>query len=265
MTEIERVYENALKEMKNEEGCKMSGFVYINKVPGNFHISGHHYPQAVQRLFMEGHAIDFSHKINHLSFGELKDIEHIEANFGEKFNFELDGRDIVQDKYIPPGGMMGMGGGSLMTNYFLEISQVDYVDKTSQEAIDEKRTLEAFQFRSSQTIKQGQGMPAIFWRYELSPIRIQYTMYLQSVSPFLVHICAIVGGIYAVSSIVESVIRNSMNIFALGAPDLDHNTGAMGKHSTMKKVKKAQVKTIEATNINMDDNDLSSTQATDGS
>ena len=50
--------------------------------------------------------------------------------FGEKFNFELDGRDIQQDKYIP-GGMMGMGGGSLMVNYFLEISQVDYVDKTS--------------------------------------------------------------------------------------------------------------------------------------
>lgn len=44
MTEIERVYRKALDEIKNEEGCKMSGFVYINKVPGNFHISGHHYP-----------------------------------------------------------------------------------------------------------------------------------------------------------------------------------------------------------------------------
>ena len=65
-----------------------------------------------------------------------------------------------------------------MVNYFLEISQVDYVDKTSQEAIDNNRILEAFQFRSSQTIKQGQGMPAIFFRYELSPIRIQYTVFL---------------------------------------------------------------------------------------
>lgn len=127
MTEIERVYDSAIKELKNEEGCKMSGFVYINKVPGNFHISGHHYPQAVQKLYMTGKSIDFSHKINHLSFGELKDIEHIEKNFNEKFNFELDGRDIPQEKYMP-GGMMGMGGGSLMVNYFLEISQVDYVD-----------------------------------------------------------------------------------------------------------------------------------------
>ena len=43
---------------------------------------------------MQGHSLDFTHKINHLSFGDLGDIEHIEKNFGEKFAFELDGRNI---------------------------------------------------------------------------------------------------------------------------------------------------------------------------
>ena len=137
-----------------------------------------------------------------------------------------------------------------MVNYFLEISQVDYVDKTSKEAIDNNRVLEAFQFRSSQTIKQGQGMPAIFFRYELSPIRIQYTVYLQELSPFFVHICAIIGGIYAVSSIFESVLRNSLSIFSIGAMEETHNKGVTGKE--MKKVKKV-VKTIEATNVNLDE------------
>jgi len=50
---------------------------------------------------MMGKTLDFSHKINHLSFGKLNDIEHIEKNFGEKFKFELDGRDIQQDKFMP--------------------------------------------------------------------------------------------------------------------------------------------------------------------
>ena len=72
----------------------MSGFVYINKVPGNFHISGHHYPEAIQRLFMAGKKLDFTHKINHLSFGEIKDAKFIEKNFNEKFSYELDGRFI---------------------------------------------------------------------------------------------------------------------------------------------------------------------------
>ena len=40
------VIENTIAQLKNEEGCKMSGFVFINKVPGNFHISMHHYQEA---------------------------------------------------------------------------------------------------------------------------------------------------------------------------------------------------------------------------
>lgn len=94
--------------------------MFINKVPGNFHISGHHYPEVVQMLYMSGHKLDFTHKINHLSFGNIKDIEHIESNFKEKFKFELDGRYIDQKKYVPNIGFMGPS--ALDVNYFLEIS-----------------------------------------------------------------------------------------------------------------------------------------------
>ena len=43
----EKVAADTMEALKNNEGCKLSGFVFINKVPGNFHISGHHYPEAV--------------------------------------------------------------------------------------------------------------------------------------------------------------------------------------------------------------------------
>jgi len=43
---------------------------------------------------MSGHTLDFSHKINHLSFGDIGDIEYIEKHFGDNFKFELDGRDV---------------------------------------------------------------------------------------------------------------------------------------------------------------------------
>ena len=68
--------------------------MFINKVPGNFHISMHHYPEAVQMLYMSGKTLDFTHKINHLSFGNMKDMQFIEKNYNEKFKFELDGRFI---------------------------------------------------------------------------------------------------------------------------------------------------------------------------
>jgi len=189
----------------------MSGFVFINKVPGNFHISGHHYPEAVKRLFMLGHKLDFTHKINHLSFGDINSVKHIEENFGDKFTWELDGRDIQEKKFVPGVGISSM---NMAVNYFLEISQVDYVDQTNPEVED--TMMEAYQFRASQTIKTEPGMPAIFFRYELSPIRIQYTMSLPSIQNYLVRVCAIIGGVYAVSSIIESALRNTLSVFGFG-------------------------------------------------
>ena len=176
---------------------------------------------------MNGHHMDFTHKINHLSFGDLNNVKLIENNFGETFKWELDGRDILESKFVKNPGFMNMG---LSVNYFLEISQVDYLDQTSPEAIASEKPpkMEAFQFRSSSTVKTEPGMPAIFFRYELSPIRIQYTMSLPSLSAYLTRVCAIVGGVYAVSSILESFLRNT--IFEIG----------FGKNQNKKAVKKVK-------------------------
>ena len=82
---------------------------------------------------MRGYTFDFTHRINHLSFGDLEDIKHIEKNFNDKINFELDGRDIQQSKFMKnAGGIMSFAGPqALAVNYFLEISQVDFKDETS--------------------------------------------------------------------------------------------------------------------------------------
>ena len=63
--------------MDKKEGCQVVGTVIINKVPGNFHLSTHAFGDVVQKLYMSGKRLDFSHKINHLSFGsdpEMKEI-----------------------------------------------------------------------------------------------------------------------------------------------------------------------------------------------
>ena len=80
---------------------------------------------------MRGSKIDFSHKINHLSFGNLEDLDVIHENFESQptIIWELDGREVDESEFVPEQPMMSLlGPDSLMTNYFLEISQVDYVD-----------------------------------------------------------------------------------------------------------------------------------------
>lgn len=58
------------------------------------------------------------------------------------------------------------------------------------------------------------GLPAIFFRYELSPILLRYTISYGEWTEFLTNICAIVGGIFTVASIVEAFLRNSYSFVA---------------------------------------------------
>jgi hypothetical protein len=83
-------------------------------------------------------------------------------------------------------------------------------------------------------------MPAIFFRYELSPIRIQYTVSLQSFTTYMVNICAVIGGIYSVSSILDSVVRNSLSVLGFGSPD-----DLPGQGSTFNSAKRQQMKRVK--------------------
>jgi len=58
------------------------------------------------------------------------------------------------------------------------------------------------------------GLPAIFFRYELSPVKLRYTISYKTWSEFFVEICAIIGGMFVVAGILESVLRNSVSIFS---------------------------------------------------
>ena len=63
----------------------MEGTVIINKVPGNFHLSAHAFGDVVHRLYMSGKALDFSHTIHHVSFGDDNMMEQITNKYNDKF------------------------------------------------------------------------------------------------------------------------------------------------------------------------------------
>ncbi|EGR31298.1 hypothetical protein IMG5_113580, partial [Ichthyophthirius multifiliis] len=54
-------------------------------------------------------------------------------------------------------------------------------------------------------IKQQEDIPQITFKYEVSPINIVYNTQKQSFYHFLVQVCAIVGGIFSVIGIINSL------------------------------------------------------------
>lgn len=86
--------------MDDNEGCLLEGTVIINKVPGNFHLSTHAFGHVIQKIYMNGRQLDFTHTINHLSFGNDTQMKQIQSKYDEKFTFDLDGTHIDQAQHI---------------------------------------------------------------------------------------------------------------------------------------------------------------------
>ena len=58
------------------------------------------------------------------------------------------------------------------------------------------------------------GTPALFFRYELSPLKIKYSISYADWSNYFINICAIVGGMFVVAGIIESVLTNGIGLFS---------------------------------------------------
>jgi hypothetical protein len=54
------------------------------------------------------------------------------------------------------------------------------------------------------------GLPGIYFVYDISPIMVQYQERRKSFTHFLTGVCAIVGGVFTVAGIVDSLIYHSL-------------------------------------------------------
>ena len=88
----------------------MVGYVRAYRVPGNVHIASHPYMDIVNGLKAKGKQFDFSHRIDHVSFGNKQDFDYISQNFADlqmehpcdgisyKQEYEEDGKTIKPSK-----------------------------------------------------------------------------------------------------------------------------------------------------------------------
>lgn len=54
------------------------------------------------------------------------------------------------------------------------------------------------------------GMPGIFFNYELSPLMVKYTEKAKSFGHFATNACAIIGGVFTVAGLIDSLLYHSV-------------------------------------------------------
>lgn len=225
-------YVEAIRAQEGE-GCRLHGHVAVKRMSGNFHV-------AAGRAFQsgsvhthdlspfEGKAVDFSHVINHLSFGPTAQeaiatgtgthhvkgpLEGSSADDPEaaRYAAALDARKNAAAAgaaaAAPPPFQAGV------FQYHLKVVPAEYVTRRNQ-------TVRSAQYSVTETYKpavgpdagQGRSLPGVFFFYEPSAVRLSVREARPPFLGFLANACAIVGGVFAVSGMLDAGVYHTQRV-----------------------------------------------------
>ncbi|KAI4501515.1 hypothetical protein M0802_003392 [Mischocyttarus mexicanus] len=171
------------------DACRIHGSINANKVAGNFHITaGKSLPLPRDHIhisaFMTSKDYNFTHRINKFSFGgPSPGIVH-----------PLEGDEKIADSNM------------LLYQYFVEVVPTDIrtllnTFKTYQYSVKDH-------LRPIDHIKGSHGIPGIFFKYDMSALKIKITHQRDSITQFLVKLCATVGGIFVTSGLIKNILQS---------------------------------------------------------
>ncbi|KMZ73781.1 putative Endoplasmic reticulum-Golgi intermediate compartment protein,putative [Zostera marina] len=181
--------EGLFQQIKEEdgEGCNIKGFLEVSKVSGNFHFSPgkslhqQNLEQSDQIPFQK-ETYNITHNINKLSFGK-------------DFPGAINPLDNIQ--WIQKSASSGM------YQYFVKVVPTIYTDVRDKE-------IRSNQFSVTEHFKDVVGSqkspPGVYFVYDFSPIKVIFTEKNTALLHFLTNICAIIGGIFTVSGIIDAFV-----------------------------------------------------------
>lgn len=175
-------------EVNGGSGCRMESHFLINKVPGNFHVSTHSAESQPDNP-------DMTHIIHKVRFGmDLQEGKDVSGSFNP-----MEGLDKTKSQAIATH------------DYIVKIVPSVYEDSRGNFRYPYQYT---FSYRD--VVQYGHGgrmMPAIWFRYDLSPITVRYKEKRKPFYTFLTTVCAIVGGTFTVAGILDSCIFTAAEVF----------------------------------------------------
>ncbi|KAK6184063.1 hypothetical protein SNE40_006602 [Patella caerulea] len=176
------------KPDREPDSCRVHGSLEVNKVAGNFHITA---GKVFRHAGMRGHKhmtpmlppsdYNFSHRIDHLSFGEP--IAGVV--------YPLDGEELVTINNYH------------MFQYFMKVVPTSVRTYTAN--VDTYQFAVTERNRSINHHEGSHGVPGIFVKYDLNSLKIQVREEHQPFWQFIVRMCGIVGGIFAVSGMLHDI------------------------------------------------------------
>ena len=188
--------------IEDHEACYISGFLLINKAAGNIHFSFHDFRDQWEYLVLQPDRyakINLDHTFYSLSFGEKEIKTEILEKFGmNKYTEHFLHHQIASYRSVPNDKT------KFNYDYYIKIIPNIFIDEISNK--------EYFTYQFSLSHKKNEveeienEMPIVKMHYDISPITIKTTLHKKHFMKFLINICAIVGGVFVVFSLIDSLI-----------------------------------------------------------
>uniref|UniRef100_A0A665VNV1 Endoplasmic reticulum-Golgi intermediate compartment protein n=1 Tax=Echeneis naucrates TaxID=173247 RepID=A0A665VNV1_ECHNA len=180
--------------MEPLNACRIHGHVYVNKVAGNLHITVGkpiHHPQGHAHIaaFVSHETYNFSHRIDHLSFGE--EIPGI-------IN-PLDGTEKITQS------------NNQMFQYFITVVPTKL--NTYKVSADTHQFSVTERERVINHAAGSHGVSGIFVKYDTSSLMVTVSEQHMPLWQFLVRLCGIIGGIFSTTGMLHGLVGSCFDIF----------------------------------------------------
>uniref|UniRef100_A0A0D6QXY4 Thioredoxin domain-containing protein n=1 Tax=Araucaria cunninghamii TaxID=56994 RepID=A0A0D6QXY4_ARACU len=176
--------------------CRVEGFVRVKKVPGNLIISA----RSGSHSF-DAAAMNMSHVISHFSFGRklswklLKEVNRLSPYVGASTD-RLSGKSYITNHE------------NVTVDHYLQAVKSELISsKTGKDTL-----LEQYEYTAHSSMMQTAVVPVAKFHFELSPMQVLVTENSKSFSHFITNVCAIIGGVFTVAGILDSMFYNGMRL-----------------------------------------------------
>merc|ERR1711948_204863 len=180
------------EQCKSTIGCRVYGKVTVSKVSGNVHVAlghstireGKHVHEFNMHDVSDG--FNTSHEIHSITFG-----------------------DYVPGVWSPLDGTTKIvRHGAFMFHYYIKLVPTVFTDRWGSEVYTNQYSV-TDSARNVQ-VRSGElsGLPGVFIVYDFSPFLMQKTEKTKPWSYIFTSICAIIGGIFSIASLVEMFVNS---------------------------------------------------------
>ncbi|CAH8255230.1 unnamed protein product [Arabidopsis lyrata] len=191
---------STIKKAPVSGGCRIEGYVRAKKVPGELVISAHSGAHS-----FDASQMNMSHIVTHLSFGTMvserlwTDMKRLLPYLGQSHD-RLNGKSFINQRKFDV---------NVTIEHYLQIVKTEVISRRSGK---EHSLIEEYEYTAHSSVAHSYHYPEAKFHFELSPMQVLISENPKSFSHFITNVCAIIGGVFTVAGILDSIFQNTVRM-----------------------------------------------------